>query len=164
MARWRVLSVVFHVFYLNLMPFSMPGKLQKGLSLSPVSPNFGRVTRLMNPISLPSIPQNSTSAPLFRCPEPPFPHTPNHHLGCPISPFGMSHFAFWGIFSAHLRTTYSPDARFGFFVFAAKACAFSFQYKKIDPLILLQKYLYSIWKKKEKVLYLCTIISKQTRK
>jgi hypothetical protein len=72
-------------------------------------------------------------------------------LGYPISPFGVSHFTFWGIFSAHLRTTYSPDARFGFFVFAAKACVFSFQYKKIDPLILLQKYLYSKWQKKEKV-------------
>ena len=72
MAKEMVLSVVFHVFYLNMMPFSMPGKLQKGLFFSPVSPNFGRVTRLMNPISLPSTPQNSTSAPLFRCLEPSF--------------------------------------------------------------------------------------------
>ena len=47
-------------------------KLQKGLFFSPVSPNLGRVTRPMNPISLPSTPQNSTSAPLFRCPEPRF--------------------------------------------------------------------------------------------
>ena len=64
--------MVFHVFYLIMMPFSMPRKLQKGLFFSPVSPNFGRVTRPMNPISLPSTPQNSTSAPLFRCPETPF--------------------------------------------------------------------------------------------
>ena len=35
-------------------------------------PILGRVTRPMNPISLPSTPQNSTSAPLFRCPEPRF--------------------------------------------------------------------------------------------
>ena len=33
---------------------------------------------------------------------------PFYLLGCPISPFGVSHFAFWGIFSAHLRTMYSP--------------------------------------------------------
>ena len=80
-----------------MMPFSMPGKMQKGLFFPPVSPNLGRITRPMNPISLASTPQNSTSAPLFRCPEPPFPHTPNHLLGCPISPFGVSHFAIWGI-------------------------------------------------------------------
>ena len=43
---------------------------------------------------------------------------PFRHLGYPISPFGVSHFAFWGIFSAHLRTTYSPDARFPIFVFS----------------------------------------------
>ena len=104
MARRSGLSVVFHVFYLIMMPFSMPGKLQKGLFFSPVSPNLERVTRLMNPISLPSTPQNSTSAPLFRCPDPPFPHTPNHHLGCPILPFGVSHFAIWGI----LRRVYAP--------------------------------------------------------
>ena len=29
-------------------------------------------------------------------------------LGYPILPFGVSHFTFWGIFSAHLRTMYSP--------------------------------------------------------
>ena len=96
MVRWRFLSVVFHVFYLNLMPFSMPGKLQKGLFFSPVSPNFGRVTRPQPPISLPSTPQNSTFAPLFRCPEPRFSY--------PKPSFGMSHFTFWGI----LRRVYAP--------------------------------------------------------
>ena len=45
-------------------------------------------------------------------------------LGCPISPFGVSHFAFRGIFSAHLRTIYSPDFRFAFFDFAAKYALF----------------------------------------
>ena len=51
-------------------------------------PDFGRITRPMNPISLPSTPQNSTSAPLFRCPEPRFliPQT-----------------AFWGIPFCHLE-------------------------------------------------------------
>ena len=56
----------------------------------------------------------------------PFAHTPKPHLGYPILPFGISHFAIWGIFSAHLRTMYSPDFRFVFFVFAAKVCMFSF--------------------------------------
>ena len=103
--------MVFHVFYLNMMPFSMPRKLQKGLFFSPVSPNLGRVTRPMNPISLPSTPQNSTSAPLFRCPEPRFliPQNtiwdvPFCHLGYPILPFGVSHFTIWGI----LRRVYAP--------------------------------------------------------
>ena len=46
---------------------------------------------------------------------------PFHHLGCPILPFGVSHFTIWGIFSAHLRTMYSPDFRFAFFVFRSKS-------------------------------------------
>ena len=93
----------------------MPRKLQKGLFFSTVSPNLGHVTRPMNPISLPSTPQNSTSALLFWCPEPhflipqnPIWYVPFHLLGYPISPFGVSHFTIWGIFSAHLRTMYSP--------------------------------------------------------
>ena len=63
---------------------------------------------------------------LFPLPGTPVSHTPKHHLGCPILPFGIPHFAIWGIFSAHLRTMYSPDFRFVFFVFAAKVCMFSF--------------------------------------
>ena len=39
-------------------------------------------------------PQNSTSVPLFRCPEPRFSY--------PKTPFGMSHFTFWGIPFHHL--------------------------------------------------------------
>ena len=34
---------------------------------------------------------------LVPMPGTPFPHNPKHHLGCPILPFGMSHFAIWGI-------------------------------------------------------------------
>ena len=92
----RGLSVDFLVFYLNMMPFSMPSKLQKGLFFPPVSPNFGRITRPMNPISLPSTPK---TPPLHPCPLPgtPFSHTPNYHLGCPILPFGVSHLTIWGI-------------------------------------------------------------------
>ena len=33
---------------------------------------------------------------------------PFYLLGYPILPFGVSHFTIWGIFSAHLRTMYSP--------------------------------------------------------
>ena len=83
---------------------------------------------------------NEASYPPFLCPRHPklhlcallpmpgipVDHTPKPHLGYPILPFGMSHFTIWGIFSAHLRTMYSPDFRFVFFVFAAKVCMFSF--------------------------------------
>ena len=95
--------------------------------------NLGRFTRPQSPISLPSTPQNSTSAPLFRCPERHFliPQTtiwdvPFYHLGYPILPFGVSHFAIWGIYSAHLRTMYSPIFGLSSSFFAAKVCMFSF--------------------------------------
>ena len=101
-------------------------KLQKWIVPFLLLPDFGRITRPHTPHFSALYTQNSTSAPLFRCPEPPFPHTPHHHLGYPILPFGMSHFTVWGIFSAHLRTMYSPDFRFVFFVFVAKVCVFSF--------------------------------------
>ena len=39
---------------------------------------------------------------LVPMPGTPFPHTPKHHLGCPILPFGVSHFAIWGIPFCHL--------------------------------------------------------------
>ena len=84
--------------------FACPDNCKNGLFPFSFSPNLGRVTRPMNPISLPSTAQNSTSAPLFRCPEPRFliPQNtiwdvPFYHLGCPILPFGVSHFAIWGI-------------------------------------------------------------------
>ena len=77
--------------------------------------------------------QNSTSAPLSRCQESPFIISqttiwdiPFRLLGYPILPFGMSHFTIWGIFSAHLRTMYSPDFRFVFFVFRCKSLCVSF--------------------------------------
>ena len=104
---------------------SMPGKLQKGLSFSPVSPNLGRVTRPHTPHFSALYTPKLHLCTLVLMPGTPFPHTPKPHLGCPILPFGVSHFAIWGIFSAHLRTTYSPDARFGFFVFRSKSmCVF----------------------------------------
>ena len=60
-----------------------------------------------------------------------FSHTPNHHLGCPILPFGMSHFAIWGIFSAHLRTMYSPIFGLSSSFFAAKYVRFLSQFEKL---------------------------------
>ena len=87
----------FHVLYLIMMPFSMPRKLHKGLSFFLVSPNFGRITR----------PQTPHFSALY---------TPKLHLctlvtmpGTPVSsypkpPFGVSHFAIWGI----LRRVYAP--------------------------------------------------------
>ena len=126
MAKQMVLSVVFHVFYLIMMPFSMPEKLQKGLSFPPVSPNFGRVTRPHTPPFLCPLHPKLHLCTLVPLPRIPVDHTPKPHLGYPILPFGMSHFTIWGIFSAHLLTMYSPDFRFVFFVFAAKVCMFSF--------------------------------------
>ena len=37
-----------------------------------------------------------------RCPQTAFYYVPFHHLGYPISPFGMSHFAIWDIPFCHL--------------------------------------------------------------
>ena len=161
------------------MPFSMPGKLQKGLSFSPVSPNLGRVTRPMNPISLPSTPQNSTSAPLFRCPEPPFliPQNtiwgiPFRHLGCPILPFGMSHFTIWGIpfhFLGYIFGTFAhnvqPRCPIWLLRFSLqKHVCFLFSTRKSTRLSYC-KNIYTLYgKRKNKFLYLCAIISKQTGK
>ena len=41
---------------------------------------------------------------LVPIPGTPVSHTPKHHLGYPILPFGVSHFTFWGI----LRRVYAP--------------------------------------------------------
>ncbi len=57
---------------------------------------------------------------------------PFHHLGCPILPFGVSHFTFWGIFSAHLRTMYSPIFGLPSSIFRCKIYAFSLSIGKID--------------------------------
>ena len=123
-AKSEVLSVFSPCFIPEYDAVFVSRKLQKWIVLLLLLPDLGRVSMPMNPISLPSTPQNSTSAPLFRCSEPPFPHTPKPHLGYPILPFGVSHFTIWGVFSAHLRTMYSPDFRFVFFVFVAKVCVF----------------------------------------
>ena len=97
---------LFHVLCLNIMPFSMPSKLQKRIVPFLLLPDFGRIKRPQTPISQPL---NPKTPPLYPCSDArnPVSHTPKHHLGCPILPFGVSHFTIWGIFSAHLRTMYS---------------------------------------------------------
>ena len=87
--------MVFHVFYLNMMPFSMPSKLQKGLFFSPVSPNFGRVTRPHTPHFFALY-----TPKLHLCTLVPMPGTP--FFSYPKTPFGMSHFAIWGTPFYHL--------------------------------------------------------------
>ena len=52
-------------------------------------------------------------------------------LGCPILPFGVSHFTIWGIFSAHLYTMYSHDFRFVFFVFSLPKFVFFLSFRFI---------------------------------
>ena len=59
------------------------------------------------PVVIPLWPLHPKTPPLHPCSDarnPHFPHTPNHHLGCPILPFGVSHFTIWGI----LRRVYAP--------------------------------------------------------
>ena len=87
--------MVFHVFYLIMMPFSMPRKLQNGLSFFSFLYNFGRFTR-------PQTPHFSALEPLklHLCTLVPMPGTP--FFSYPKTPFGMSHFAFWGILFCHL--------------------------------------------------------------
>ena len=79
-------------------------KLQKRIVISPVSPNFGRVTRPHTPHFSALYPPKLHLCTLVPMPGTPFPHTPKHHSGYPISPFGVSHFAIWGI----LRRVYAP--------------------------------------------------------
>ena len=81
--------MVFHVFYLNMMPFSMPGKLQKGLFFSPVSPNFGAHNEAYEPHFSALYTPKLHLCTLVPLPGTPFPHTPKHLLGYPILPFGV---------------------------------------------------------------------------
>ena len=98
------------------------------------------------------------------------PNVPNRLLLCPISPFGISHFAFWGIpfhllgyiFGTFAHNVQPRGARFGFFVFAAKTCVFSFQYKKIDPLILLQ--IFILYMAKERKSFISLYNNQQTNR
>ena len=95
MARLSGLSVVFHVFYLNLIPFSMPSKLQNGLSFFSFLYNFGRFTRPQTPPFLSPWPPKTP--PLHPCSD-----ARNPLFSYSKTPFGMSHFAFWGIPFHHL--------------------------------------------------------------
>ena len=112
---------------------------------------------------------NEASAPPFLCPlhpkTPPLhpcsvawnpvSHTPNHHLGCPILPFG--------VYFRHIcaqRTAPMPDLASSFSL--QKHVRFLFSTRKSTRLSYC-KNIYTLYgKRKKKFLYLCTIISKQT--
>ena len=106
---------------LQMMLFFMPSKLQNGLSFFSFLYNFGRFTRPQPPHFSALEPLKLHLCTLVPIPGTPFSHTPKHHLGYPILPFGVSHFTIWGIFSAHLPTPHSPGARFDIFVFRNKS-------------------------------------------
>ena len=114
----------FHVFYLIMMPFSMPRKLQKWIVLFSCFTQFWAY--------------NEASYPPFLCPLHPKtpPLHPCHDARNPVSsypkpPFGVSHFTIWGIFSAHLYTMYSHDFRFVFFVFSLPKFVFFLSFRFI---------------------------------
>ena len=86
---------------LQMMLFPMPWKLQNGLSFSPFCTIWGVLRGLRPPFLSPWTPKLHLCT-LVPMPGTPFSHTPKHHLGCPILPFGMSHFAIWGIPFHHL--------------------------------------------------------------
>ena len=73
MARQRDLIVVFHVFYLNMMPFSMPRKLPKRIVL------FSCFTRFWG-CNEADKPHFSSLCTLVLMPGTPFPHIPNRLL------------------------------------------------------------------------------------
>ena len=106
--------MVFHVLYLKMMLFVCPENCKKGLSFSPFTrfwayneadePHFSALytpkLHLCTLVLMPGAP--------FLIPQNPIWDVPFCLLGYPISSFGVSHFAIWGIFSPHLRTMYSP--------------------------------------------------------
>ena len=102
------LSVVFHVFYLIMMPFSMPGKWQKWIVLFSCFTQFWACNEADEPHFSALYTPKLHLCTLVLMPGTPFPHTPKTHLGCPISPFGMSHFTFWDVPFRHLGYPISP--------------------------------------------------------
>ena len=124
MARRRGLSVFFPCFIPEYDAVCVSGNLQKGIVLFSCFTQFWACNEADEPHFSALYTPKLHLCTLVTMPGSPFSHTPKHHLGCPILPFGVSHFTIWGIFSAHLRTMYSPDFRFVFFVFVAKVCVF----------------------------------------
>ena len=131
--------MVFHVFYLNMMPFCMPEKLQKWIVPFLLLPNFGRITRPHTPHFSALYTPKLHLCTFVLMPETPFSHTLKPYLAYPILPFGMSHFAFWdipfcllgypispfGVYFRHIcaqRTAPMPDLASSFF--AAKYMCF----------------------------------------
>ena len=60
-------------------------------------PDFGRITRPHTPHFSSLYTPKLHLCTLVPLPGTLFPHIPNHHLGCPSLPFGISHFIIWGI-------------------------------------------------------------------
>ena len=95
-AKSDVLSVFFPYFIPEYDAVLHARIIAKWIVPFLLLPDFGRFTRPHTPHFSALYTQNSTSAPLFRCPEPSFliPQTtiwdvPFCHLGCPILPFGV---------------------------------------------------------------------------
>ena len=116
---------------LQMMLFCAPSKLQNGLSFFSFLYNFGRFARPQTPHFSALEPLKLHLCTLVPMPGTPFSHTPKHHLGCPILPFGVSHFTFWGIFSAHLPTPH----RFDIFVFRNESMCVIFASWEFDILL-----------------------------
>ena len=80
----------FHVFYLIMMPFSMPRKLQKWIVLFSCFTQFWACNEASYPPFL--SPLHPKTPPLHPCSD-----ARNPVFSYPKTPFGMSHFAFWGV-------------------------------------------------------------------
>ena len=108
---------LFHVFYLIMMPFSMPRKLQKWIVLFSCFTQFWACNEAsyppflspLHPKTPPLHPCSVARTPRFSYPKTPFGMShfafwgvPFCYLGCPILPFGVSHFAIWVIPFCHL--------------------------------------------------------------
>ena len=82
--------MVFQVFYLIMMPFSMPRKLQKWIVLFSCFTQFWACNEASYPPFL--SPLHPKTPPLHPCSD-----ARNPVSSYPKPPFGMSHFAIWGI-------------------------------------------------------------------
>ena len=80
---------LFHVLYLNMMPFFMPRQLQKWIVPFLLLPDFGRITRPLTPHFSALDTQKLHLCTFVLMLETPFSHTPKPNLGYPILPFGV---------------------------------------------------------------------------
>ena len=104
MARRRGLSVFFPCFIPEYDAVLHAHKIAKRIVLFSCFTQFGACNEAYEPHFSALYTPKLHLCTLVPMPGTPFPHTPKHHLGCPILPFGVSHFAIWGI----LRRVYAP--------------------------------------------------------